>query len=121
MATRKKATSCTPQVTRKATTQGTRKAGAGKVPGLTTEERNRLPESAFAFPNQRKEPLTDAKHVRNAVARFDQVEGATDTERAEAWDRIVRAAARLDVQLSEGSWQELMDKGSSKRRWTNKA
>ena len=29
----------------------------------------------FAFPDQQKEPLTDASHVRNAIARFDQVEG----------------------------------------------
>ena len=30
-----------------------------------------LPDSVYAFPKQRKEPLTDAQHVRNAVARFD--------------------------------------------------
>ena len=32
-----------------------------------------LPDTVFAFPKQRKEPLTDASHVRSAVARFDQV------------------------------------------------
>jgi hypothetical protein len=32
-----------------------------------------LPSGVFAFPMQRKEPLTDAEHVRNAVARFDHV------------------------------------------------
>ena len=47
----------------------------------------------FAFPKERKEPLNDARHVRNAVARFDQVEGVTDKERDAAWRRI-RAAAR---------------------------
>ncbi|HSP10303.1 MAG TPA: DUF6582 domain-containing protein [Candidatus Dormibacteraeota bacterium] len=26
----------------------------------------------FAFPKERKEPLNDARHVRNAIARFDQ-------------------------------------------------
>ncbi len=31
-----------------------------------------LPDTVFAFPKQRKEPLTDAKHVRNAVARFTE-------------------------------------------------
>jgi len=31
-----------------------------------------LQDSVYAFPKQRKEPLTDAQHVRNAVARFDQ-------------------------------------------------
>ena len=30
---------------------------------LGTQERERLPSSLFAFPKQRKEPLTDAEHV----------------------------------------------------------
>jgi hypothetical protein len=34
---------------------------------LTT--RNDLPDSVFAFPRQPKEPLTDAQHVRDAIAR----------------------------------------------------
>jgi len=38
-------------------------------------ERSDLPDSVFAYPEQRKEPLTDANHVRNAVARFNQVTG----------------------------------------------
>jgi hypothetical protein len=38
----------------------------------TLTERGDLPGSVFAFPKQRKEPLTDARHVRNAIARFDQ-------------------------------------------------
>jgi hypothetical protein len=38
--------------------------------------------TVFAFPNQRKEPLTDARHVRNAVARFDQVMDVSDEDRA---------------------------------------
>lgn len=37
--------------------------------------RGNLPETVFAFPRQRKEPMTDAKHVRNADACFDQVPG----------------------------------------------
>ena len=40
-----------------------------------------LPDSVFAFPDKGKEPLTDASHVRNAIARFDQVGDATDAER----------------------------------------
>ena len=32
--------------------------------------RSNLPETVFAFPKQRKEPMTDAQHVRNAVARL---------------------------------------------------
>ncbi len=31
-------------------------------------ERSDLPDTVFAFPEQRKEPMTDASHVRNAIA-----------------------------------------------------
>jgi hypothetical protein len=40
--------------------------------------RSSLPDTVFAFPRQRKEPLTDEQHVRNAVARFDQVIDVSD-------------------------------------------
>jgi hypothetical protein len=43
--------------------------------GLSTAEKDKLADQEFAFPEERKEPLTDAKHLRNAIARFDQVEG----------------------------------------------
>ncbi len=58
--------------------------------GLSTAEKGELPGKDFAFPKARKEPLIDARHVRNAIARFDQVEGVTDKERDEAWRRILR-------------------------------
>ena len=48
---------------------------------LSAEDRKELPDSAYAFPGKRKEPLTDADHVRNALARFDQVKDVTDAER----------------------------------------
>src|SRR5262245_65043482 len=44
-------------------------------------ERSGLPDSVFAFPKQRKEPMTDASHVRNAIARFDQTVGVSDDDR----------------------------------------
>jgi hypothetical protein len=66
---------------------------------------------AFAFPRQGKEPLTDATHVRNAVARFNQVEGVTDAERDAAWRRIQAAARRFSVELSETDWRELAHHG----------
>jgi hypothetical protein len=82
--------------------QARRARGRGSAPsasGLSTAEKDRLPDSQFAFPNQRKEPLVDASHVRNAIARFDQVEGVSDRERAEAWQRITRAAKRFDIKV----------------------
>lgn len=66
-----------------------------------------LPDSVFAFPKQRKEPLTDAQHVRSALARFDQVKDVSDADRALAFANIQRAANYYDVRLAETSWQEL--------------
>jgi hypothetical protein len=82
--------------------------------GLSTAEKNKLDDSEFAFPRERKEPLVDAGHVRNAVARFDQVEGVTDTERDEAWRRIRAAAKKFGVELEEKSWHELSHGGEPK-------
>jgi hypothetical protein len=66
-----------------------------------------LSDTVFAFPKQRKEPLTDAKHVRNAVARFDQVIDVSDEDRALAFANIEKAAKYYDVDLSETSWRDL--------------
>jgi hypothetical protein len=74
---------------------------------MSDKEREKLPESAFAFPKEHKEPLVDARHVRDAIARFDQVSDVTNRERDEAWKRIQEAARRFDVELSEQHWQEL--------------
>jgi hypothetical protein len=69
--------------------------------------RSDLPASAFAFPTQRKEPLTDARHVRNAVARFNQVTDVSDDDRALAFANIQKAADHYHVTLSETSWRDL--------------
>jgi hypothetical protein len=78
---------------------------------LSAAEQDRLSDDQFAFREQRKEPLVDASHVRNAIARFDQVEGVSDAERDGAWQRIVEAAKRFDVQISEHSWRDLRHGG----------
>jgi hypothetical protein len=72
---------------------------------LTT--RSNLPDSVFAFPNQRKEPLTDALHVRNAAARFDQVIDVSEADRALAFANIEKAAQYYNVRLSETNWHQL--------------
>jgi hypothetical protein len=66
-----------------------------------------LPDSVYAFPKQRKEPLTDARHVRNAVARFDQVLGVSEADRALAFSNIEKAARHYGVDLSETAWEQL--------------
>ena len=74
---------------------------------LDTKKRDDLKKSTFAFPKQRKEPLEDATHVRNAVARFDQIKGASDEEKDAAWKRIKSAAKKHGVEVKEKSWREL--------------
>jgi len=83
--------------------------------GLSTAKKNDLPDSDFAFPKERKEPLTDARHVRNAIARFDQVEGVSDTERDRAWKRITRAAKKFDIEVEADSWRELLKGGKARK------
>jgi len=68
--------------------------------------RSDLPDSVYAFPKQRKEPLTDARHVRNAIARLDQVTGVSDSDRELAFANIKKAAKHYGVELTESSWQD---------------
>jgi hypothetical protein len=73
----------------------------------TLTERSDLPDSVFAFPGERKEPLTDASHVRNAIARFDQTVDVSDEDRELAFANIKRAAKYYDVNMTEGDWTKL--------------
>jgi hypothetical protein len=77
-------------------------------PPHASSPRASLPRSAFAFPQERKEPLTDAGHVRGAIARFSQVRGVTDRERALAFENIRAAAEHYGVALHAGSWHDLV-------------
>jgi len=74
---------------------------------LSEKQRDHLDDDKFAFPKERKEPLEDANHVRNAIARFDQVKGVSDDERDAAWKRIKKAADKYGVEVNEKSWREL--------------
>ena len=73
------------------------------------------PRTSFAFSKKRKEPLSDARHVRNAVARFDQVEGVTVAERDAAWRRIRAAARKYGVEIHVRGWRQLMKGGKTGR------
>ena len=83
---------------------------------LTAKNRSDLNATQFAFPNQRKVPLENAKHVRNAIARFNQVDGVTDSERDSAWKRIQSAARKHDVEVQEFSWHQLKSTPSKANR-----
>lgn len=81
---------------------------------LDTKDRKGLPDSAYAFPKQRKEPLTDASHVKNALARFDQVEGVSDEDRDLAFANIKKAAEHYHIDIDEKNWHELGKKPHTK-------
>lgn len=77
-------------------------------PPHASEPRSQMPASAFAFPVERKEPLTDASHVRSAIGRFADVDGVSDRERALAFENIKAAAEYYGVHLNAQSWHDLV-------------
>ncbi len=81
---------------------------------LDTKDRKDLPDTVYAFPKQRKEPLTDASHVKNALARFDQVEGVSDEDRDLAFANIKKAAKHYHIDIEENNWHELGKKPHTK-------
>jgi len=83
---------------------------------LDIEHRDKIASTHFAFPKQRKEPLEDAVHVRNAMARFDQVDDESDADRDEAWKRINVAAKKFGVAIKEKDWRELGKGAAAKVR-----
>jgi hypothetical protein len=99
------------------TSMGTSSWEAPQLPGetgrLDAAQVNALPDSAFAFPRSRKEPITDASHVRSALARFDQVKDVSDAERDLAFANIKKAARYYNVTMHETDWRDLGWKGSS--------
>jgi hypothetical protein len=119
MATEKQKAAARRNIKKARSVQSARARGARipkKSAGLSTRQQNRMSAQTFAFPKERKEPLTDARHVRNAIARFDQVEGVSDSERDAAWRRIKTAAKKYGVEVSERSWRELMRGGKTSSR-----
>lgn len=73
---------------------------------MDTAGKASLPATAFAFPHVRKEPMTDAEHVREAMARFNQVIGVTDADRDLAFANIKKAASHFDIQMNETDWHQ---------------
>jgi hypothetical protein len=81
---------------------------------LDSADREALPDTVYAFPKQRKEPLTDASHVRNALARFDQVKVVSDADRELAFANIKKAARHFNVEVAESSWHEFGKKRATR-------
>jgi hypothetical protein len=95
---------------------GAKRKERNSMATLNSKKRNDLRKRSFAFPKQRKEPLEDAGHVRNAIARFSQVEGVSDAERDEAWTRIQAAAKKFGVEVEEASWRGLGKEAGKSRK-----
>ena len=83
---------------------------------LNTQDREELPDSVYAFPAQRKEPMTDADHVRNALARFDQVTDVSDKDRDLAFANILAAAKHYGIKVDEANWHQLGKKAHTKNK-----
>ena len=73
---------------------------------LSTAVKTSLPRTAFAFPRTRKEPMTDATHVRDAMARFNQVKDVSDSDRNLAFANIQKAAIHFEIQMKETNWHQ---------------
>jgi hypothetical protein len=89
---------------------------SGEHGRLDAAQVDALPDSAFAFPRSRKEPITDASHVRSALARFNQVTDVSDAERDLAFANIEKAAKYYNVEMRETNWRQLGRKGRAKAR-----
>jgi hypothetical protein len=92
------------------------KKKAGRVGSLSEKQRDRLGEEKFAFPKERKEPLSNASHVRSAISRFNQVKDVSDKERDRAWKRIGAAAKKYKIKVSTSSWRGLGRGGKPGRK-----
>jgi class 3 adenylate cyclase len=70
------------------------------VARLEPTDRAKLPASAFAYVDpqgRRRLPIHDAAHVRNALARFNQVKFEDERAREQARTRLLRAAKRFGI------------------------
>jgi class 3 adenylate cyclase len=70
------------------------------MPKLDAGKRARLPDSAFAYIDsrgRRRLPINDEVHVRNALARFNQVAFESDQARERARLRLLRAARKYGI------------------------
>src|SRR5918999_4018877 len=67
---------------------------------LKGSKRARLPDRAFAYVDargRRRLPIHDKAHVRNALARFNQVDFENDGARERARRRLLNAAKKYGI------------------------
>lgn len=92
--------------------EGSRSEKPGEIKTKAVDGKN-LRASDFAFASDPQDtatwnlPLHDARHVRRALARFNQVRGLSKEEKDAAWKRILSAAKRLKIEVSEENASKL--------------
>src|SRR2546425_11668542 len=67
---------------------------------LDARKRASLPKNAFAYVDsrgRRRLPINDEAHVRNALARFNQVDFENDAAREQARKRLLNAAKKYRI------------------------
>ena len=70
------------------------------MPSLDARSRASLPDSAFAYIDsrgQRRLPINDESHVRNALSRFNQTTFEDETARDRARTKLLRAAKKYGI------------------------
>ena len=70
---------------------------------LKTSTRDDLDDDQFAVPAKRKLPIENEKHIRLAWDLLDDTEGLTAEEKATAKTRILHAARKHDMDVSDWS------------------
>jgi hypothetical protein len=71
---------------------------------LDTKQRDRLRKSQFAYVHKKGEehlPVNDESHIRNAMSRWNQTDFESAAARERARRKIVAAAKRHDIEISE--------------------
>lgn len=71
---------------------------------LRSAERKKLKASDVAYIDKdggRHLPIHDEEHVRNAIARWNQTDFASTTDKEAARKKILRAAAKFGIEVSE--------------------
>ncbi len=81
-------------------------------PALGEIKEEDLPDSAFAFPRQRKEPLIDVHHLTQALLHIPQVDGVSDADREVAFANIKKAARYYGIGIPDKDWHDLIDRGA---------
>lgn len=86
-------------------------AGARDPARLTTAQRNRLPDWAFALPERRALPLHDRAHVRNAASRLEQMRTIWGSVTREEYARAKRAILARAAELAIGPFNPRSGRG----------